>query len=93
MKHDEQLTLFDGAKVKLREYGIRPHISELEQVNVDVKDLERQALELEKKIDSSKKESRDLEQKYRSITEYLGFEENKEKSAEKRKKSRTQSIL
>ncbi len=55
MKHDEQLTLFDGARNKLKQLGIKPNISELKQVNSDVAELEKIESELEKKCESSKK--------------------------------------
>ncbi len=80
MKHDEQLTLYDGAKSKLQEYGIKPHISELKQVNSDVAELEKREADLEKKFECAKKESRDLEQKYRNITEYLGLDKDERES-------------
>ena len=44
-----QLILFDGAKNWLQNKGIRSNISELEQVNKDVKALEKKEAELEKK--------------------------------------------
>ena len=72
MEHEEQLTLFDGARNKLREYGIRPNISELKQITSDLKNLEKRQAELEQNYDSVKKETTELEQKYRVITEYLG---------------------
>ena len=40
MQHEEQLTLYDGAKNKLREYGIKPHISALRQIDKDIAELE-----------------------------------------------------
>ena len=41
MKHDEQLTLFDGARNKLKQPGIKPHISELKQIENDLAELEK----------------------------------------------------
>ena len=73
MEHEEQLTLFDGAKNKLLEYGIRPNISELKHVTADIENLENRVVELEQKYTAEKKEAADLEQKYRNITEYLGI--------------------
>ncbi len=77
MKHDEQLTLFDGARNKLKQLGIKPNISELKHVNRDIEDLEDRASVLEKKYSSSRKDVWDLEQKYKTITKYLGIEPNK----------------
>ena len=71
MKHDEQLTLFDGARNKLKQLGIKPNISELKQVENDLAELEKRETDLEKKYDSARKETRDLELKYRNITDYL----------------------
>ena len=88
MKHDEQLTLFDGARNKLKQLGIKPNISELKQVNSDVLELEKREAELEKKYESAKKETKDLEQKYRNITEYLGIEKDNKELARKRDNSR-----
>ena len=53
--HEMQLILFDGAKNSLQNKGIRPNISELEQVNNDVKALEKKEAELEKKCRECKK--------------------------------------
>ncbi len=75
MKLDEELTLFDGARNKLKQLGIKPNISELKQVNIDVEKLEKREADIEERYSSSKKEVRDLEQKYRNITEYLGIAE------------------
>ena len=72
MNHEEQLSLFDGARNRLREYGIKPNISELKQVNLDIENLEKKESELEMKYDSVKNEAADLKQKYKNITEYLG---------------------
>lgn len=72
MQHEEQLTLYDGAKNKLQEYGIKPHISALRQVDQDIAYLEKKELSLEQKYDSARKEAKDLDQKYRNITEYPG---------------------
>ena len=66
MKHDEQLTLFDGARNKHKQLGIKPNISELKQVKKDLSELERRDSDLEKEYDSARKETRDLEQKYRN---------------------------
>jgi len=66
-----QLILFDGAKNWLQKMGIRPNITELDQVNSDIKALESKESELEKKRNEARKAVRDLEQKYRNITEYL----------------------
>ena len=77
MDHEEQLTLFDGARNKLREYGIKPNISELKQVTDDLENLENREKELERKRDSIRKEIKELEQKYINITEYLGIESRK----------------
>ncbi|MBQ7613618.1 MAG: hypothetical protein IJU77_01095, partial [Butyrivibrio sp.] len=79
MKHDEQLTLFDGARNMLKKKGIRPNISELRQVNKDVEELEKREAEIEKKYDSARKEAKDLEQKYRNVTEYLGCDKEQKK--------------
>ena len=76
MNHEEELALFDGARNKLREYGIKPNISELKQVSLDIENLERKESELEMKYDSVKKEAADLKQKYKNITEYLGLDKN-----------------
>lgn len=69
MQHEEQLTLYDGAKSKLQEYGIKPHISALRQVDQDIADLEKNELSLEQKYNSARKEAKDLDQKYQNITE------------------------
>ena len=78
MKHDEQLTLFEGARNKLKQLGIKPNISELRQVNSDVEELEKREAELEKKYESAKKEMKDLEQKYRNIIDYFGIEKERD---------------
>ena len=72
--HEMQLILFDGAKNWLQNKGIRSNISELEQVNKDVKALEKKEAELEKKCREGRKSVRDLEQKYLNITQYLGID-------------------
>ena len=89
MKHDEQLTLFDGARNKLKQLGIKPNISELKQVENDLAELEKRESDLEKDYYSARNETRDLEQKYRNITEYLGID-NDEKQKEQEKPSRNQ---
>ena len=97
MKHDEQLTLFDGARNMLKKKGIRPNISELKQVNKDVAELDKREAEIEKKYDSAKKEAKDLEQKYRNVTEYLEY--NKEQKTHEReissrdRKNKTSHVL
>ena len=85
--HEMQLILFDGAKNWLQKMGIRPNITELDQVNSDIKALESKESELEKKRNEARKAVRDLEQKYRNITEYLGInkdERNPDHTKEKR---------
>ena len=74
MDHEEQITLFDGAKNKLREYGIKPNVSELKQIEEDIETLEKKEAALEKKYNAVKKDTADLEQKYQTITEYLGID-------------------
>ena len=97
MKHDEQLTLFDGARNMLKKKGIRPNISELRQVNKDVAELEKREAEIEKKYDSAKKEAKDLEQKYRNVTEYLGYDKEQKKHERERSsrdhKNKTSHVL
>lgn len=53
---------------------IRPNILELEQVNNDIKALEKKEAELEKICREGRKFVRNLEQKYRNITQYLGID-------------------
>ena len=89
MKHDEQLTLFDGARNKLKQLGIKPHISELKQIENDLAELEKRESVLEKEYDSARNETRDLEQKYRNITKYLGID-NDEKKKEQERPSQNQ---
>ena len=79
MDHEEQLTLFDGARNKLREYGIKPNISELKQVTDDLENLENREKELERKRDAIRTEIKELEQKYENITRYLGIKKDKDK--------------
>jgi len=55
MKHDEQLALFDGARNKLKQLGIKPNISELKQVENDLAKLKKREADLEKKYDSARK--------------------------------------
>ena len=88
MKHDEQLTLFDGARNKLKQLGIKPNISELKQVENDLAELEKRESDLEKDY-SARNETGDLEQKYRNITKYLGID-NDEKQKEQERPSRNQ---
>ncbi len=76
--HEMQLILFDGAKNWLQNKGIQPNISELEQVNNDIKALEKKEAELEKKCSEGRKSVRDLEQKYRNITQYLGIDKEQD---------------
>lgn len=56
---------------KLKQLGIKPNISELKQVENDLAELENREADLEKKYDFARKVARDLEQKYRNITDYL----------------------
>ena len=79
--YEEKLALFDMAKDKLQGFGITPNIRELKQVNADISGMEKRVSELEMKLETVSKERRDLEQKYRNITEYLGIE-NKENAYE-----------
>jgi len=79
--YEEKLALFDMAKDKLQGFGITPNIRELNQVNADISGMEKRVSELEMKLETVSKEKRDLEQKYRNITEYLGIE-NKENAYE-----------
>ena len=60
MKHDEQLTLSDGARNKLKQLGIKPHISELKQVENDLAELKKRESDLEKGYYSARKETGDL---------------------------------
>ena len=53
--HEMQLILFDGAKNWLQKMGIRPNITELDQVNSDIKALESKESELEKKRNEARK--------------------------------------
>ena len=92
MQHEEQLTLYDGAKNKLQEYGIKPHISALRQVDNDIAELEIQVRSLEQKYDSAKKEAKDLEQKYQNITEYLGKDKNDIELSSEKEHSRKNPI-
>ena len=78
IRNEMQLILFDGAKNWLQNKGIRPNISELEQVNNDVKALEKKEAELEKKCRECKKSVHDLDQKYRNITQYLGIDKKQD---------------
>ena len=89
MKHDEQLTLFDGAINKLKQPGIKPNISELKQVENDLEELEKRESDLEKDYYSARKETGNLEQKYRNITEYLGIDKD-EKNGGYERSSRSQ---
>ena len=41
MKHGEQLALFDGARNKLKQLGIKPNISELKQVENELAELKK----------------------------------------------------
>ena len=45
-----------------------------------MEELEKREADLEKKYECAKKESRDLEQKYRNITEYLGLDKDERES-------------
>jgi len=92
MQHEEQLTLYDGAKNKLQEYGIKPHISALRQVDQDIAELEMKVRSLEKKYDTARKKAKDLEQKYRNITEYLGKGKNEIELSGDKKLSRRNPI-
>lgn len=74
--HEMQLILFDGAKDQLKKIGITPKMEELDQVNADIKALEKHESDLEKKYAEAKKSAGDLEQKYRNITEYLGLDKD-----------------
>ena len=87
MKHDEQLTLFEGARNMLKKKGIRPNISELRQVNKDVEELEKREAEIEKKYDSARKEAKDLEQKHRNVTEYLRYDKEQKKHENEKQSS------
>jgi len=69
------------AKDKLQGFGITPNIRELKQVNADIEDMENRISVLEMRLEAVSKERRDLELKYRNITEYLGIE-NKENAYE-----------
>ncbi len=79
--YEEKLALFYMAKDKLQGFGITPNIREFKQVNADISGMEKRVSELKMKLETVSKERRDLEQKYRNITEYLGIE-NKENAYE-----------
>lgn len=72
--HETELILFDGARRKLKQMGITPKMSLLNQVNSDLEKLEKKRGELEKKCRSASREKRALEQKMENITTYLGIE-------------------
>ena len=91
MQHEKQLTLYDGAKNKLQEYGIKPHISALRQVDQDIADLEKNELSLEQKYNSARKEAKDLDQKYQNITEYLGLNNEQKSASKERQKENTRN--
>ncbi len=72
--HETELILFDGARRKLKQIGITPKMSLLNQVNSDLEKLEKKRGELEKKCRSASREKRAPEQKMENITKYLGIE-------------------
>lgn len=61
--HEAQIILFDGAKNKLKQMGITPKMSVLNQVNADLEALTARQIELEKKYKTASRERKDLEQK------------------------------
>ena len=86
MQHEEQLTLYDGAKNKLQEYGIKPHISALRQVDKDIAELDQKQILYEKKYESYRKEVKELEHTYQNITEYLGIDITRKAPMKERQK-------
>ena len=69
--HESQIILFDGAKNKLKQMGIIPKMSVLNQVNNDLSKLISKQAEIEIKYRNASKERKDLEQKLQNITQYL----------------------
>ena len=83
--HESQIILFDGAGNKLKQMGITPKMSLLNQVNTDLEELTARQAELEKKYRSASKERKALEQKLENITKYLGIDNKDiEKPVEKK---------
>ena len=82
--HEAQIILFDGAKNKLKQMGITPKMSVLNQINADLESLTARQIELEKKYKTASIERKDLEQKLQNMTEYLGLDkETKSQEQEK----------
>ena len=69
--HESQLILFDGAKNKLKQMGITPKMSMLNQVNADLKVLGARRSELNQIYKKTSREKGDLELKKQNILQYL----------------------
>ena len=80
--HESQIILFDGAKHKLKQMGITPKMSVLNQVNADLETLTERQTELEKKYKIASGERRTLELKLQNITQYLGIDNTDMKKEE-----------
>ena len=72
--HEAQILLFDGARRKLAQIGVIPRMSALLQIDSDLKELVSRQAELKTIYRSAAKERKDLERKYRNVTEYLGMD-------------------
>ena len=71
--HETQLILFDGARRKLKQMGISPKMSLLNQITSDLRELSNKQAELEKKYRTAANERIILVQKLQNITAYLGL--------------------
>ena len=86
--HEAQIILFDGAKYKLKQMGITPKMSALNQVNTDLEALTAKQAELEKKYKTASKERKNLKQKLQNITQYLGIENEARLQEQERQNAR-----
>ena len=77
--HESRIILFNGVKSKLRQMGIAPKMSLLNQVNSDLEMLALKQADLEKRYRTASKERRALKEKYNNITHYLGIDAGESK--------------
>ncbi|MCR5627752.1 MAG: hypothetical protein K6F99_10565 [Lachnospiraceae bacterium] len=87
--HETELILFDGAKRKLLQMGIRPKMSELNKVNSDIEALESKKAELEETYRSSSARSNELRSSYESITQFLDKQKDEAAADKPGKKNRS----
>lgn len=69
--HETELTLFEGAKNMLKQFGINPKNFNLEQLQTNYNTLQAKKTELQKTYKSAEKKVADLNRKLANINQYL----------------------